>query len=68
MPTDVVGRAGFARRAAAAILADPDALARYEVCDLDVPGDVALALEAMLKRGREFHRASDVTFLRGTDA
>ena len=63
-----ISRADFARAAAAQILADDDALARYETADLEVPADVAAVIDAALRRQRpNQHSSDDVTLLRAND-
>lgn len=67
MATEVVtGRAGWAKRAAAALLADERALAEYDI-GAEVPADVATALEAMRPRRRGDHTADHVHLLREGD-
>lgn len=57
-----------ARAHAKAIIADTDTLAAYEVAALDVPPEVAAALEAILRRdARRYQRHDDVTFLTAND-
>ena len=53
---------------AKAIIADAEALAAYEVAALDVPEEVASALEAMLRRdARRYQRPGDVSVIRGDE-
>jgi hypothetical protein len=61
-----IGREAIAREQARMLAANPEALAAYEIGTMDVPADVAAALEPMLGRSRRgYHSADDVTLLRG---
>lgn len=63
-----ISRADFCRAAAAQVLADPDALAAYEIGELPVPHDVAAEIDAALRRQRpNQHSPHDVTLLRAND-
>lgn len=58
----------LARAHAKAIITDPETLAAYEVAALDVPPEVASALEHMIGRdARRYQRPDDVTFLSAAD-